>query len=100
MPKIQFRAKVRTVYNHDDSIAWREVKVPALERSHCDMHAFRASREFGSYANSDLFKNILVGIARKVAPHGFIRLDKIPENVTVDDSGFLALVTIDAQSWR
>ena len=98
MAKIQFRAKVASVFNHDEdeTLAWQTVKVPTLTRSHCDMDAFRKHPKFGGYANSTLFPAMLARIARDVAPYGYIKLDKVPDNVTVDTSGFLALVTIEA----
>lgn len=97
MAQIQFRAKVVTVYNHDDTPAWQYVTVPKLARSHCDMAAFRKHPKYGSYANSDLFPAMLERIAREVVgPYSRdLRLDKAPANVTIDASGFLALVTIE-----
>ena len=97
MAKIQFRAKVASVFNHDENetLAWQTVKVPTLTRSHCDMHEFRKHPKFGGLANSTMFPAILSRIARDVAPHGYIKLNNVPDNVTVDTSGFLALVTIE-----
>lgn len=91
---ITFRAKVKTVWHaHDpDSVAWRYVDVPALARRHCDMNAFRRHPKYGSYANSDLFPGMLARIRRDVGET--IRLDRIPASVTVDESGFLAVVVI------
>ena len=89
---LTFRAKVKTVYNHDDTPAWRYVAVPVLARSHCDMHEFRTHAKYGGLANSDLFPNILSRIRRDVGAE--IRLDRIPANVKIDESGFLARVTI------
>lgn len=95
MAQIQFRAKVQTVYNVDDTVAWRYIQVPTLTRKHCDMSAFRSHPKFGGLANSDLFPNILAKIRREVLGET-IRLDKIRDGVTVDESGFLAVVTFDA----
>ena len=95
MAKIEFRAKVENVYNMDDTLAYSLVKVPSLDRKHCDMNAFRKHPKFGGFANSDLFKNVLSRIKKdRLGDH--IRLDRIPEGVTIDTSGFLALVTLDA----
>ena len=93
MAAISFKAKVETIYNPDDSIAWRHIKVPALTRNHCDMAYFRQHPKFGSYANSDLF----LGLLKRQTKHigNYIRLDReLPEGVTVDTSGFLARVDI------
>lgn len=97
MAKIQFRAKVASVFNHDENetLAWQTVKVPTLTRSHCDMNEFRKHPKFGGFANSTMFPAILSRIARDVAPYGYIKLNNVPNNVTVDTSGFLALVTIE-----
>lgn len=90
-PMIQFRAKVQDfIYAGHDAPEYRYVDVPALKRSHYDMSAFRTHPRFGSYANSDLFPSML----KRAVPYKRIRLDQIPEGVTVDTSGFLALVTI------
>lgn len=72
------------------------IKLPVLTRNHCDMNAFRTHPKHGSYANSDLFPAMLARIKSEVFGQGklFLRLDSIPENVSVDTSGFLAVVTI------
>jgi len=95
MASISFKAKVETVYNIDDSVAYLRVKVPKLERKHCDMQAFRFHPKFGGIANSDLFPNALERL-RRDRLGDYVRLDKIPENVTIDTSGFLAKVSFDA----
>lgn len=92
MPAITFRAKVHDVYNHDDTLAFRYVKKPKLNRSHCDMREWRCHPKFGSYANSDLFPGILSRQTQHVPE--LIKLDQLPNGVSVDTSGFLALVSI------
>lgn len=96
MARIAFKAKPETVYNHDDTVAWVQLKVPALERRHCDMAAFRQHPKYGGLANSDLFPNVLVRIARDAAPNGYIRMDRLPDNVKVHAGAFLWNVHIDA----
>lgn len=91
---ITFRAKVQSVYNFDDSLAWQYVKVPAITRSHCDMPAFRSHKRFGGIANSDLFPRCLGRAFESLGIKKTIRLDRIPESVSIDTSGFLASVTI------
>lgn len=95
MAKIEFRAKIETVYNMDDTVAYQRVKVPVLTHKHCDMNAFRKHPKFGGLANSDLFPNVLTRI-RKDRLGEYVRLDRTPEGVTIDTSGFLALVALDA----
>ena len=94
MATIVFKTKVREIVNVDGSHAWHYVNVPTFQRKHCDMHAFRFHPKYGAYANSDLFQNVLSRIRESMFPNGTLRLDRIPENVTVDDSGFLAEVTV------
>lgn len=91
--RITFRAKPDRVLNMDGTLAWEQVKVPKLERRHCTMDAFRRHPRYGSYANSDLFPAMLARIAKERAPHGYLRLDRLPEGVEVDRSAFLAVVT-------
>ena len=57
---------------------------------------FRSHKLYGGLANSDLFPNILRRIRRdKFGQYGQIRLDRIPEGVTVEDEGFMCKVTIE-----
>jgi hypothetical protein len=90
---IKFKGKIITVYNVDDTVAWRAIKIPKLERRHCDMARFRNDARFSGLANSDLFTNLLAKQTRHLGDA--IRLDRIPSGVTVDESGFLATVTIE-----
>jgi hypothetical protein len=92
---VSFRAKVRRVYNADETLAYEYVPVPKLGRSHCDMNAFRSHRRFGAYANSDLFPAMLRRAADAIGVNNVLRLDRVPEGVTVDTSGFLAVVSFD-----
>lgn len=90
MATIKFKAKVQ------EFIGRRFVHVPTLRRSHCDMNAFRRHVKYGGLANSDLFPNVLAGFRRSVTnSSGNLYFDAIPNNVTIDCSGFLAEVTID-----
>lgn len=95
MPTIEFRAKIQSVYTPENEHAYDLVKVPAIKRSHCDMAAFRASRRFGSYANSDMFPGMLRRALNGLGIRSHIRLDQLPEGVSVDTSGFLAKVRIE-----
>lgn len=89
---ITFKGKVETLQYVDGSIASVRIKVPTLERRHCNMNAFRQHPKYGAYANSNLFPAMLAQIKRERLGD-FIKLDAIPEGVTVDQSGFLAVVT-------
>lgn len=94
--QIKFRGKIREMRYTDGTLARRYISVPKIQRHHCDMGAFRSSRRFGSYANSDLFPAMInrelerLGIRRLA-----IDLENVPECVSVDQSGFLAAVTIE-----
>lgn len=95
MARIEFKGKLNEVHNPDGSFAWLYVKVPAITRSHCDMHAFRTHARIGGLANSDLFPAVLKRHLAAMNVKDVIRLDAIPEGVDVDCSGFLAKVTIN-----
>jgi hypothetical protein len=59
MATIKFRGKVERLLNMDGTLCYSYIRVPALDRKHCDMHAFRTHPKFGGYANSDLFVGML-----------------------------------------
>lgn len=94
MARISFKGKIETIYNTDGSVAYRRVRVPAIERRHCDMPAFRCHAKFRAYANSDLFPGMLRRI-RAERLGEYVRLDQVPPGVNVDTSRFLATVSID-----
>lgn len=86
MATITFKAKVQRL---------EYVPVPTLKRSHCDMNAMRSHPKLGSYANSDLFAGMLERIRRDLFKGAVgLRLDALPDNVTVNRAGFLAVVTV------
>ncbi|MDN7537063.1 hypothetical protein [Burkholderia cenocepacia] len=95
MARISFKAKVKTVYNVDDTAAYQYIQVPEFKRCHCDMHSFRVHAKYGAYANSDFFGGMLKRIRADVFGGNQLRLDAIPAGVSVDTSGFLAAVTFD-----
>ena len=96
MATIQFKAKVQQIYNTDNTLAYEYIQVPALDRKHCDMAAFRTHPKYGSYANSDLFVGMLKRIRHDLfGEHGILKLNDIPNTVRVDTSKFLAVVSFD-----
>ena len=96
MARITFKAKVQEMGNCSGGVAYRYVTVPKLECKHCDMAAFRSHPKFGGYANSDLFPGMLARIASGLKAGSLgLRLDRLPPNVTVDESGFLAVVAVE-----
>lgn len=97
MAKIQFRAKAQSIYWSDNTLKYRFVVMPELKRSHCDMEAFIRHPKYGGLANSDIFPDLLKRISRQlvIPDTRHMRIDNLPDNVTVDTSGFLALVTIE-----
>ena len=95
MATITFKAKAYDVRNVDGTLAFSAVNVPTLTRSHCNMNAFRSHPKFGGLANSDLFSNVLWHESNGIALASESGFDTIPEGVTVDASGFLAIVTVN-----
>lgn len=95
MAKIQFKGKVQTMFNVDNTVAYEYIQVPKFDRKHCDMGAFRQHPKYGSYANSDLFNGFLSRIRKDHFGGQVLKLNAIPEGVQVDTSGFLAVVTLD-----
>lgn len=92
---IQFKGKV-TEYQDVRTLEMRRgVKLPEFKHSHCDMQAFRVHPKYGTYANSDLFPGVLKRIKRDLfGACPFVDVEHPPAGVTVDASGFLAVVTI------
>ena len=88
MAKIEFKTKIRGNF----------LDVPVFQRKHCDMAAFRVHPKYGSFANSDMFSNALARIRQDVIGseyRNYLKLDSLPANVSVDQTGFLAMVTIE-----
>lgn len=96
MARITFKGKVHQVNFVDGTPAYTCIKIPTLTRNHCNMHEFRIHPIYGSYANSDLFPAILNRIKTEMFGEyvQYIKPTNLPANVTVDTSGFLAVVTI------
>lgn len=99
---IEFRTKVQG-FQDENGAQVGCIVVPKLTRSHIpDLAAWRQSRAFGGFANSDMFPAILKGAATRAGlePGRVIRLDRWPEGVALDRSGFLAKVTIPVEDRR
>lgn len=96
MATITFKAKAaREVTRDNVATGVYIIPVPTLTRGHCDMAAFRNHPKYGGLANSDLFGSALTRISRDTFKWQRIRTDEVPPNVTVDLSGFLAVVTVE-----
>jgi hypothetical protein len=97
---IVFRGKVQSCMYTDGTLASRYIRVPTLTRSHVpDMGSARGSRKYGGYANSDLFPSMLrrAAVDAGCKPRGdglVVDLLNPSPGVEVDESGFLATVTI------
>ena len=93
---ITFKSKPKGHYIIRDgkAVSVFGVKVPEIKRIHCDMNAFRTSKKFGSYANSDLFLAMLKRFLRENNVPKIIEIDNLPDFVTVK-SGFMAVVEMD-----
>lgn len=94
MANIEFKTKIREVQYVDGSFAWLYVPVPAITRNHCDMAAFRQHPRFGGFANSDMFPAMIKRAFSDRKIGDSIRLDAIPDNVAIDCTGYLAVVTV------
>jgi len=95
MANITFKSKIMTIYNMDDSIAYEYIKLPKFTTTHCDMNAFRCHPKYSAFSNSKLFTSILAKIKREIFGSNILKLSDIPEGVTVDTRGFLAVVSFD-----
>ena len=94
MATIRFRGKARTARYPDNSVAWQFIQVPQLGTRHCDMAEFRTHPKYGGLANSDLFPGVLRKLRDLLFPSGYVRLDQIPDCVTIDTTGYLAEVEV------
>lgn len=97
--KVQFKGKPQPCVGYSKELVAYEfngVKVPEIKRHHCDMAAFRNSRKFGAYANSDMFPAMINrAVKEAVGNKQYLNVDRPPEGVEIDAKGFLAVVTID-----
>lgn len=92
MTAIVFKAKLQEPITKGGSAY---VVIPALTRKHCDMDSLRAHPKYGPYANSNMLDGILGRIRTDVLNGGIgLMVDNLPNNVSIDVSGFLAVVTI------
>lgn len=92
MATITIRTKIRTANSTEP---YRYIQIPSLKRSHCDMAAFRSHPQFRPYANSDLFLGMVTRELRKRGIGETLKVDTdLPDGVSIDDSGFLAVLTI------
>lgn len=97
MATITFKTKVKEFWNVDGTSDGKYVNIPEFKTIHCDMAEFRRHPRFGGIANSTLFPNALKRIRRDVLRsdyRDYVRLSDMPENMAIDTSGFLAVVTI------
>ncbi len=95
MAKVEFKSKVRKVYNVDDTLAYCYLDVPELNRQHVNMSEFRQHPKFGPYANSDLFPSMLRRAAEALGVKDRIKMDAIPAGVAINTRNFLAVVSFD-----
>ncbi len=94
--KIEFKGKVKQMRYMDGSLASERIKVPTLSSNHVNMNEARSHSKYGMYANSDMFSAILAKIGKNKFPKGYVDINDIPENVTVNTDGFLAIVSWNA----
>ena len=88
---LQFKAKTET----EPGTGRQFVRVPTFNRNHCsDLQAFRTSRRFGGYANSDLFPAILQRAVSSAGIGSPLFLDDIPPAVVVLQLSFFSVIQI------
>lgn len=90
---ISFKVKIREL--NFGGVKVKYFRAPKLKPHHADMSWFRTSKAYGAYANSDLFPAMLELIGKRFFPKGAVFLDDIGPNVSVNQDGFLATVSID-----
>lgn len=91
MAHIQFKTKVKKLIESDNTeSAYIELK-RRVKKSDCSLRPHEHT-----YYNSDLFEGIL-NRAYQAITHGkeWVRLNALPQHVTVDTSKFLAVVKIE-----
>ena len=90
MAQIQFKTKVRKLHEADDTLSdYIELK-RAVTRHDCDLKPHQHT-----YYNCDMFPAMLNRAYKAVTgSKEWIRLNQLPEGVTVDTSKFLAVVTV------
>jgi len=89
---IQFRAKIREFV---DGERYFDLK-RTIGAKDADRDALRRHPVFGAYANSNLMDGILRGhVSRIFRNRDWCSMNELPPGVTVDDSGFLAVVSIE-----
>jgi hypothetical protein len=93
MLTITFKTKVKPVYFADGSLAYEGFPLPKSLARYADRAAFRQSRRFGSYANSDLLEAILLREIKQLGVPSYVKLSELPDCVAVEH-GFMATVTI------
>lgn len=91
--QIVFKTKFKPVRYVDGSRAHEGASLPKQLSPYADKDAFRRSRRFGSYANSDLFESLLQREMKRLGVPGYLKLGQLPECVTVE-TGFMSTVTI------
>jgi len=89
MAKVSFKTKLRSV---DDGGKDRVMVAFKSKVTRCDCN-LRSHQH--TYYNSDLFEPMLNRAYREVINQPWAWMDSLPSGVSVDDSGFLALVTVE-----
>lgn len=100
MPTITFRRKPFKV-GQPDGTERLAIDIPReFTRSHCDMRAFRADKEWRDYANSDLFAGMLKKATKSLHLGEWAYVDELESLGATVRSGLLYTVTLQVPSWR
>ena len=90
---IVFKTKIKDVFYADGALAYSGAPLPKKLAQYADKPAFRTSKRFGGYANSDLFENMLQREIRRLGIPPYLKIGALPGCVTIEP-GFLATITI------
>lgn len=98
---VTFKAKPKVLhYAGRENPEYSYIDIPKLTRAHVDMHEARIDKVWGGLANSDLFENMLNGATKKKFSNMRIKLNAIPEGVSVDTTKFLHVCSFTLDGWR
>ena len=94
MIMIKFKAKLKIVYNMDDTVNRQYFTIPKIKRTHCNMDAMRNHPKYSGYANSNMFEAV-INKAVKESVGDIINIANVPDNVKIESPGrLLAEITI------
>ena len=96
-----FRTKLDPItYYGQEEVDHVNIRVPRPAENHIDRAAMRRDKEWSDFSNSSMLFGCVSRALGLAGVGKTLRLDRLPESVTVDTSGFLAVVTVQIPSYR